>query len=129
VVRGVLDVHEEAAGSLERSVEGFLSSPAGVRMVSSPCVKREKPFVEARTVQGERVLLQGVIDCYFQEGDELVLLDYKTGGGRFASEREAVRQYEAQLIAYRDALQRLTGKAVRNTYLCLLDRDWYIEIE
>ncbi len=29
-------------------------------------------------MEGETVIVQGIIDCYFEEGDGFVLLDYKT---------------------------------------------------
>ena len=47
---------------------------------------REQPFVISRSAAEideawdpkERVLVQGIIDAYFLEGDEIVLVDYKT---------------------------------------------------
>ena len=63
----------------------------------------------------ETVMIQGVIDLYFEEEDGLVLLDYKTD---IVSEpQELVRRYKAQLMYYRKALEMLTGKPVKESYI------------
>ena len=60
---------------------------------------------------GETVLVQGVIDCYFEEEDGLVLLDYKTD--RVHKARELADRYRVQLDYYARALTQLTGKTVK----------------
>lgn len=57
------------------------------------------------------VLIQGIIDLYFEEDGELVLLDYKTDKVEQAD--ELVRRYHKQLDYYQRALQDLTGKKVK----------------
>ena len=59
----------------------------------------------------EEVLLQGIIDAYFQEGDSLVLVDYKTDFVKRPEELE--KRYQIQLLSYQMALERLTGKKVK----------------
>jgi ATP-dependent helicase/nuclease subunit A len=59
--------------------------------------------VLAEDGSGERVLIQGIIDVFFQEDDHLVLLDYKTD--RVTSAEELKARYEVQLRLYRDALE------------------------
>ena len=61
--------------------------------------------------QEETVLIQGVIDAYFEEEGELVVLDYKTD--RVDSAEELVRRYAAQLEHYAHALEKLTHKKVK----------------
>ena len=66
----------------------------------------------------EMVLVQGVIDLYFEEEDGLVLLDYKTdrvlkNGG----EEKLVSLYHEQLFYYKKALEQLTGKKVKECYI------------
>jgi len=67
----------------------------------------------------ETVLLQGVIDCFFEEDDGIVLIDYKTdyvpsGGTDFIKKR-----YESQIEYYSKALVRMTGKKVKERYIYL----------
>ncbi len=80
---------------------------------------REQPFmmgVKANTVkedfpEEEDVLVQGVIDVYFEEDDGLVLMDYKTD--RVSEAEELVKRYHTQLEYYGQALERLTHKKVK----------------
>jgi ATP-dependent helicase/nuclease subunit A len=78
----------------------------------------EQPFVlgmEAKEIYPETgsdecLLVQGIIDVYFEEEDGLVLLDYKTD--KVFKAQELVDKYKAQLEYYAKALERLTGKKV-----------------
>jgi len=65
----------------------------------------------------EEILLQGVIDCYLDEPDGLVLIDFKTDyvpPGRLEAKAET---YQEQMTAYAYALERITGKRVKETLL------------
>ena len=57
------------------------------------------------------VLVQGIIDAYFQEEDGLVVLDYKTD--RVSAPEELTERYHAQLDYYGRALEQLTQKKVK----------------
>ncbi len=80
---------------------------------------KEQPFmmeISARDVsdafpEEEEILVQGVIDVYFEEEDGLVVLDYKTD--RVSHEEELVKRYKVQLEYYAQALERLTHKKVK----------------
>ena len=69
---------------------------------------------------GEEVLLQGVVDCWWEEDGEIVILDYKTDriGPDAVPERTAY--YAAQLKAYGEAMRRITGKPIRQRLLFFL---------
>lgn len=79
----------------------------------------EQPFVIAKAAcdiyqeydSTQEVLIQGIIDAYFEEDDELVLLDYKTDDVK--TKEELIRRYEKQLEVYADALEQMTGKRVK----------------
>ena len=57
------------------------------------------------------ILVQVIIDVYFEEEDGLVVLDYKTD--RVSDEKELVDKYHAQLDYYAKALEQLTEKKVK----------------
>lgn len=63
----------------------------------------------------ENIVLQGSIDCVFEENGEFVVIDYKTD--RFKSSLELEERYKIQLDLYRMALCECTGKPVKE---CLL---------
>lgn len=63
----------------------------------------------------EMVIVQGIIDVFFEENGEIVLLDYKTDVIETA---EALAdRYRVQLDYYGEALERLTGKRVKERVL------------
>jgi ATP-dependent helicase/nuclease subunit A len=79
---------------------------------------REQPFViglPGSEVDGsdseELVLIQGIIDAFFYEDEEIVVVDYKTDKVHRPS--ELAEKYHSQLEYYDKALQMLTGKKVK----------------
>lgn len=117
-----LMTEEMVACIREKDILHFLQSPIGQR-VQTACRNgkyyAEQPFViglKAKDVypkadDGEIVLVQGIIDVYFEEDGQLVVLDYKTDRVREAS--DLVNRYHAQLEYYAEALENLTGKSVK----------------
>ena len=86
---------------------------------------REMPFVTGMKADrlkdswdpGETVLVQGIIDAYFFEEDGIVLVDYKTDRALEGDEESLVRRYQTQFDLYREALESLTGKRVKESFL------------
>ena len=60
--------------------------------------------------EGETVLIQGIIDAFFEEDGRLVVVDYKTD--LVLEGQELIRRYQVQLDYYKEALNRITGKEV-----------------
>ena len=61
------------------------------------------------------VLVQGIIDAWFIEDGEIVLLDYKTD--RVDSEEELITRYQIQLDLYKRALEAATDMKVKEVYI------------
>lgn len=57
------------------------------------------------------VLVQGIMDVYFEEQDGYVLIDYKTD--HVSDRNELVKRYQKQLQVYAEALEQMTGKRVK----------------
>ena len=110
-----------------KDILGLLESPLGLRLrkaAQSGCLKKEQPFVlgvsadtiypellERQEEEEELLIVQGIIDVYFEEPDGIVVVDYKTD--RAASREELAERYEKQLRYYGEVLERLTGKRVK----------------
>ena len=95
-------------------INTFVQSDIGRRVanaMNNGSVRREQPFV----FEYEGQLIQGIIDLYFEEDGELVLVDYKTDRvmKNEAGEKELVRRYAIQLDYYAKALTQLTGKKIK----------------
>ncbi len=96
-------------------IERFLSGETAVRVRAAAkhsLFTREQPFVmslPAKRVWSEvsseePVLVQGIIDVFWEESDGIVLLDYKTD--RVNRAEELLKRYETQLRLYEEALNR-----------------------
>lgn len=116
-------LEEEAAGLINvKKCAHFLGSGLGGRMIKADRegkLYKEKSFfigIPAKELRAgfpkeETVLVQGVIDAYFEEEDGLVLLDYKTD--RVAEAEELRFRYHIQMELYARALEQITGKRVK----------------
>lgn len=98
---------------------GFLQSDTAKRMrvaAEQGTLEREKPFVMSvpanlvweESRPEEEVLIQGIIDVFWEEADGIVLLDYKTD--YVDNAQELVHRYKKQLELYADALSRFSGE-------------------
>ena len=116
----------------------FLESEWGLKLRAAKLVRREWSFNvmlradealtegEARGFDREELLVQGTIDCCFEENGAWVLLDYKTDR---ADDMDALRRhYAAQLRLYALALERITGMPVARKGLALLSTGEILEI-
>lgn len=65
----------------------------------------------------QMVVVQGIIDAYFEEDDNIILIDYKTDLVKPGMEEELIKRYQTQLQYYKDTLEQLLGKEVKETYL------------
>ena len=99
------------------AISGYFTSKIGRRMLQSGNVRREWAF-NLRLTSQQALLLQGVIDCAFEENGAWVLVDYKTD--RVDDEQALVNRYAEQLAWYARALVEITGKPVKERYLFAL---------
>ena len=63
----------------------------------------------------ETVLIQGIIDAFFEEDEEIVLVDYKTD--RIQAPEELKKRYEVQIVQYAQALEQLKQRKVKEKAL------------
>ena len=120
-----LSAHEGAR--YRANVEYFMGTDLFSRMCGSPQVYRELPFTLAMDTEellgvpsAERVLLQGVIDVCFREGDGFVLLDYKTDRV-MGDPVQWAQRHRRQVELYARALTTLTGRPVVEKYVVFLN--------
>ena len=112
----------------------LFSSPLGKTLLSAKTLRREFKFsiltdAEAYSPEaaGEQVMLQGVVDCFWQEPDGIVILDFKTDYIDGDLQQKAER-YAPQLHAYAAALSRIFQTPVKKTILYFFSANQPIEI-
>ncbi len=118
-----------------RTILSFFQSPTGQRIRATNRVYREQRF--SILCPGSRffpeggeepVLLQGVVDCCFEEEGQLVVLDYKTDFVTEASLGEKAERYRAQLLAYAHAMEKVLGLPVSSCILYFLRAGLSLEL-
>jgi len=138
---GILDKAETEAVS-HRPIHWFFGGKLAKRMTRA--AERGKLHRESRFVMGvpasdigglyqgdEMILIQGMIDAWFEEEDGLVIIDYKSDRVDKETGAEVLRErYAVQLEYYRRALKQSTGKRVKECriYSFSLGRDILVEV-
>ena len=114
---------EQAAAVKPDKLYRFYSSALGRRILRCETLHREfkfsvlMPAEEYRAESAGEILLQGVIDCWLEEADGITIVDYKTDYVTRETQAERAKEYVPQLKAYKWAVERMTGKTVRE---CLI---------
>ncbi len=118
---------EESTQISYQKILRFFQSEIGNRMIGATTIWKEVSFNMKQEMDGETIIVQGTIDCYFQEGDEFVLLDYKSNYIYNDDDKErinhVVSKYKSQLEFYKQALERIRGIKVKEMYLYLFAID------
>ncbi|SHK10611.1 DNA helicase/exodeoxyribonuclease V, subunit A [Paramaledivibacter caminithermalis DSM 15212] len=136
VMRELLTDEEAAVVNPEKILK-FFQSDIGRRILKSDKVYREAPFILKKKATEvindlenceEELLIQGIIDCYFEEEGELILVDYKTGNVFDDNIERMIRRYRTQMELYKEALEKILGKRVKESYIYLFDIDKEVKI-
>ena len=129
---------QEQADAIDlRALKRFLESELAETLRSAKEIRREFPFmrlIDAKNLdknagEGEQVLLQGVIDCFYEDHDGLVVVDFKTDRV-FTEEllRERVESYRMQLETYSKSLEIIFEKPVSRKILYFLSVSRAVEL-
>jgi ATP-dependent helicase/nuclease subunit A len=129
-------------------IAAFFETELGSRMLAAKKVKREVPFslaIPASRVYAdwkgtgsadEPVLVQGIIDCLFEDERGLVLLDYKTDAitarfkGGFEEGKSVLEErYKVQIHLYAEAVEKILKRPVDEKYLFFFDGGHILKID
>ncbi|MCL2381447.1 MAG: UvrD-helicase domain-containing protein [Treponema sp.] len=86
--------------------EGFLGSDLGKRWAASMYRESEFSVITSAVVEGKAIAITGQIDLLFEEGGEVVVVDFKT------DRTETPEDHYGQLAAYYRAAGDIFGKPV-----------------
>ncbi|HEY7388651.1 MAG TPA: UvrD-helicase domain-containing protein [Bryobacteraceae bacterium] len=103
----------------------FQQSTLGRRAARASRIEREFDFV--MSVEG--MVLRGQIDVWFEEGGELVLVDYKTDGVTAIEAHQRAHEYAIQLRLYALALEQIAGRAPDRAWLHFLRPNTLIPVD
>lgn len=116
-------ITEEQGKSLDKKrLASFFNSSLAKRMFNSDKIYREikvSTFLSANEVYSidfdDKILVQGIADCVFEESGQLVLVDYKTD--RVKDENELLERYKKQLTFYKYAIEKTLKMPVKEVML------------
>ncbi|WP_195891645.1 helicase-exonuclease AddAB subunit AddA [Bacillus ndiopicus] len=135
VERELLTKDEAAIVNMEKVLE-FFRSPIGIRFKNATKLLREVPFTISRIdSEGDSQIVQGVIDCLFEENGQWILLDYKTDKVRPpfdvepALTEEMTKRYQLQLQIYSEAIEMTYIIKIKEKILYLYDIGKAIALE
>lgn len=124
---GILTDREISCVDL-KTVYNVFESELGKRMVKAAAtLKRETYYMEAVPAtlvdadikDDTTVIMQGVIDAYFKEDGNVILVDYKSDNIKAGFEHIAAKKHSSQMMRYRNVLEK-NGQKVKESYVFFL---------
>lgn len=104
-------------------IQKFINSPLAKRIIQSKKVLREQRFsvkippellnkhAISEKISDTFVVMQGALDCAFQENGKYVIVDYKTD--KTENIKDLYEKYSTQLNLYKYALEKISGINVK----------------
>ena len=118
-----------------RKIAAFFSTEVGKKLRSGTTYLREFKFSilddgshYGDDLEGEQVLLQGVVDCALLEKDGITVLDFKTDHVTRETAAEAAERYRLQVQTYAEALSRIYEMPVKAKYLYFFQIGSFVEV-
>ncbi|MGN1383010.1 MAG: helicase-exonuclease AddAB subunit AddA [Eubacterium sp.] len=130
VKKGIFLPEELEAVNLKK-ISAFFRTDIGRRCAAASRRRqlwKEQTFNLAVPMRGEMTMVQGIIDCFFEEEGKIILLDYKSNWVDFRKpfeeeRRRLLEKYRMQLQLYRDALRKGMQMPVSEAYLYLFSAE------
>ncbi len=129
--RGILS-SEEIKSLKTDKLRRFIGSRLFKRIQGSESIHKEAPFVmemSSKEIYGDKykadtdIVVHGIIDLYFTEGEDIVLVDYKTDYVHEHDTSVLIKRYKIQLDLYKRAIEQSTGKKVKEAYIYSIYED------
>jgi ATP-dependent helicase/nuclease subunit A len=113
----------------------FFATPLGQQLKNGAKCIREFKFsilddgsLYGDGLEGEQVLLQGVVDCALLDDDGIIVLDFKTDYVTEENLSELTERYRQQVRTYAHALQRIYRMEVKASYLYFFRLNRFVEV-
>ena len=117
-----------------QAIAEFFDTPIGRKLRDGTRYLREFKFSilddgcrYGQALEGEQVLLQGVVDCALME-DGITILDFKTDYVTEETLSAVVERYRPQVEVYGDALGRIYGMPIKAEYLYFFHLGRFVEL-
>lgn len=119
-------------------VQKFVQTDLFNRILNSDKLYREQRFLLdvragdiypdlSKVARDQTVIVQGAVDCMFEEGDHIVIIDFKTD--RTTDEAFLLAHYSEQLKTYSVAAEKMLGLPVTECYIYSLHMSKTIKVD
>lgn len=127
LVENQLLTQQEADSVDADAIKKFFSSDIADRMIKAQRIYKEYSFTSSLPVwelypdtdknktKNEVIIIEGVVDCAFEEDGKLIILDFKTDKAK--NSEELKENYGGQLGTYKKCMARVSGKEVSETII------------
>ncbi|MGQ9646273.1 MAG: UvrD-helicase domain-containing protein [Thermodesulfobacteriota bacterium] len=122
-VERMAEIEGKALGATEsmikragQMIREAMDSPLLQRVIKVGSYQKEVPF----TYKNNGTIIEGVIDVVFREGNDLVVLDFKTDLVKKEDLSSKIEHYQPQVRIYSDAIQNIFGKPPKEVILFFL---------
>lgn len=119
-----------------RKIAAFFESSYGKKLVSGVSCLREFKFSilddgakYEEALAGEKILLQGVVDCAIVEPDGITVVDFKTDRITPDAIEQSADRYRDQLQIYANALERIYEAKVKETVLYYVHLNQFVQLK
>ena len=125
----------ELAPKLDRNaILKFFQTELGQKLLAGKYIREfkfsvlEEADAYGEGLHGERILLQGVVDCALVEPDGITVVDFKTDYVTDDTLSEVLARYRPQVDTYSRALERIYEMRVKGTYLYFFHLKKLVEV-
>ena len=125
---------EQAALIDRQGVTAFFETETGQKMITGEVLREFKFSIlddaekYGEGLRGEKILLQGVVDCALIESDGITIVDFKTDRVTDKTLETVKNRYREQIRIYAEALARIYEMPVKKRYLYLFHLRELVEI-
>ena len=134
VIEGFLTQEQGALVNPEKLARFFRTEPGRKLLAGAPCLREFKFSIlddgshYGEGLEGERVLLQGVVDCALLEPEGITVIDFKTDRVTEETIHTTADRYSLQVQTYADALSRIYEMPVKRKMLYFFSLDTFYEL-
>lgn len=122
--RGLLTL-EEASRVNKKAILAFFRYKVSQKLLTGEVIREFKfsilnnAFRDGECLEGEKILLQGVVDCALIEEKGITIIDFKTDYVTKETISDITAKYRPQIKSYASALERIYERPVKKCYLYL----------
>ena len=116
-------------------IAAFFQTEIGKKLrLGAPCLREFKFSIlddgrhYGEGLEGEQVLLQGVVDCALLEPDGITVVDFKTDNVTDATVAARADSYRLQVQTYGEALSQIYEQPIKAQYLYFFRLNRFIEV-